>query len=196
MNVFNLSAEKANYVPTWVSSKAASGGGWTNSIGATALEIAERALGRKLFAAVPIEIRFGEQDAWADGDTAMAKRLRQSATNIHGSTLLRLKSEADEGSILHKLVSGKLEEFRAEFGEPIPNYTPAFIPPLRSPLIKRTFEPNYQPPPPYPTKAAEQDAEYLDDSAPQGLTQQAKMMMMSSWLKQFEINNELFALVD
>lgn len=194
MNVLNLSSEKANYVPTWVNPTAVSGAG-SNPHGATALEIATSIVGRKTFAAIPIELHVGIQEAQQNGNTAMASRLQDSANNAVGSTLLRLQSEAEEGSLLHKLTSERLDAWKKEFGEPIPNYNP-IIPQISTKIVKMTMDEDTRP---YAEKAAAQNAAFHQNanettSNPQQLTQQAKMTMMSSWLKQFEINNGFFSM--
>ena len=194
MNVLNLSAEKANYIPTWVNPTSVSGAG-SNPTGRTASQIAEGIIGRKTFAAVPIELLVGIREAEVSGNTAMATRLQGSMDNTIGSTLLRLQSEAEEGSLLHKLASERLEAWKKEFGEPIPNYSP-IIPQISSKVVKMTMGEDTRP---YAEKAAAQNAEFHQNanaatSNPQQLTKQAKMIMMSSWLKQFEINNEFFGI--
>jgi citrate lyase alpha subunit len=127
MEMLKISAEKANYVPTKINATAVSGAG-EDPNGATAEEIVAGLLGRKIFAAIPNEMTIGLHNASRNGDTVMYNRIMDSLNNLRGSTLLKLQSEAEEGSLMQKIVNEKIEAFKKEFGEPIPNYTP-YIPP-------------------------------------------------------------------
>ncbi|MCL2224004.1 MAG: hypothetical protein FWB96_03440 [Defluviitaleaceae bacterium] len=133
MNIFGISAEKANYVPQKINATSVSPN-QENPHGATAKEIANGILDRKLSAAIPLELGLGIADAKRTGNTEMLTRGMDSFNNLWGSTLLRLQDEAEEGSLMLKLINERLAEFKKEFGEPIPNYTP-FIPPNTGSIV-------------------------------------------------------------
>ncbi|MCL1842639.1 MAG: hypothetical protein FWF79_02380 [Defluviitaleaceae bacterium] len=126
-NILTISACKANYVPKKINATSVSPSG-NNPTGKTAEEIANIILDRKIFSSVPIELHMGIFSAKRDGNMEMFTRGMESWHNLRGSTLLKLQAEAEEGSLFLELINERLEEFRKEFGEPIPNYIP-FIPP-------------------------------------------------------------------
>jgi len=90
----------------------------------------------------------------------MFDRGMESFNNLIGSTLLKLQSEAEEGSLMLKLINERLDEFIKEFGDPIPNYIP-FIPPSTGAVTFGGYAqlnmPNATPTPPAPTPP---EAEY------------------------------------
>lgn len=186
MHIGNFTVDQANYKPSFIYATATSPGGFIpEDSQMTAAELVERHIGRTTFSQIPIELHVEHRNALKNGNTARAEKLGTSINNIIASALLKMQEEAEEGTLLLKKVQEKL----AQFDNPIPNYTPAYIPTPTTPIIKMQLEGDT------PKVWLETPCDELEDGEEynnaQILTQQAKMTMMASWLRQAEILSEI-----